>query len=48
MIVWVNTRGADTPIHLPPEDVAAAMPGEWKGVAAEAGLGIWAVVRRAD
>jgi SAM-dependent methyltransferase len=41
-VVWVNTRGADTPIHLPPEDVAAAM--SWKGVAAEAGPGVWAVV----
>jgi ubiquinone/menaquinone biosynthesis C-methylase UbiE len=45
-VLWVNTRGAETPIHLPPEDVAAALPGAWTGVAAEAGLGIWAVVRR--
>jgi SAM-dependent methyltransferase len=45
-LVWVNTRGAETPIYLPPEDVVAAMPGKWTGVAAEAGLGLWAVVRR--
>jgi SAM-dependent methyltransferase len=46
-LLWVNTRGADTPIHLPPEDVAAAMPGAWTGTAAEAGLGNWTVLRRA-
>jgi SAM-dependent methyltransferase len=45
-VVWVNTRGADTPIHLPPEDVASALPGDWHGVAAEAALGVWAVLRR--
>ena len=46
-VVWVNTRGDETPIHLPPDDVDAAMPGEWTGVAAEAGAGLWAVLRRA-
>jgi SAM-dependent methyltransferase len=46
-IVWVNTRGADTPIHLPPDDVAAALPGDWGGVAADANLGQWCVLRRA-
>jgi SAM-dependent methyltransferase len=45
-VVWVNTRGTDTPIHLPPEDVAAALPGGWSGVAATAGLGLWTVVGR--
>jgi SAM-dependent methyltransferase len=44
-LVWVNTIGADTPIHLPPEDVAAAMGDGWHGVAAEAGLGLWTVLR---
>ena len=42
-VVWINTRGADTPIYLPPDDVAGALG--WKGVAAEAGPGVWAVVR---
>ncbi|MBA3653150.1 MAG: class I SAM-dependent methyltransferase [Actinobacteria bacterium] len=46
VVLWVNTRGDDTPIHLPPEDVAEALPGEWSGAAAAAGLGIWAVLRR--
>lgn len=45
-IVWVNTRGDETPIHLPPEDVARAMPGDWTGIAAQAGAGLWAVVRK--
>ena len=45
-VVWVNTLGDATPIHLPAEDVAAALPGDWDGVAAEAGWGTWAVLRR--
>ena len=46
-LVWVNTMGAQTPIHLPPEDVVSALPGDWTGVASHAGFGIWAVVSRA-
>lgn len=46
VLVWVNTRGDETPIHLPADDVDAAMPGEWTGVASEAALGLWAVLRR--
>ena len=46
-VVWVSTRGDQTPIYLPPEDVAAALPGDWTGVAAPAGAGTWAVLRRA-
>ena len=47
VIVWVNSRGTATPIHLPAHDVVAALPGAWTGVAAEAGWGTWAVVWRA-
>lgn len=47
VVVWVNTSGDRTPIHLPAEDVAAALPGEWDGVHAEAGWGTWAALRRA-
>ena len=47
VVVWVNTRGDQTPIHLPPSDVVAALPGEWSGVSARAGAGIWLVARRA-
>jgi SAM-dependent methyltransferase len=47
VVVWVNSSGAETPIHLPPEDVVAALPGAWTGVRASAGVGIWCVVHRA-
>ena len=46
-VVWVNTVGTQTPIHLPAEDVAAALPGDWSGHASVAGSGTWAVVARA-
>ncbi|MGF1596559.1 MAG: methyltransferase domain-containing protein [Acidimicrobiales bacterium] len=45
-VVWVNTLGDQTPIHLPPHDVVAALPGPWSGVTARAGTGFWAVLRR--
>lgn len=46
-LVWVNSRGTGTPIHLSPEEVLAALPGEWSGCTANAGLGLWCVARRA-
>lgn len=46
-VVWNNTMGEQTPIHLPADDVAEALPGPWTGVASRAGTGTWAVVRRA-
>ncbi len=45
-LVWVNTLGDQTPIHLPAADVAAALPGDWAGVTARAGAGFWAVLER--
>lgn len=45
-VVWVNSSGESTPIHLMPEEVVEALPGEWAGVAGRAGIGIWAVLRR--
>lgn len=45
-VVWVNTLGDQTPIHLPPADVAAALPGDWTGVSSNAGTGLWAVLQR--
>jgi SAM-dependent methyltransferase len=47
VIVWVNTKGDQTPIHLPPGDVERALPGTWEGVTARAGTGLWAALRRA-
>ena len=46
-LVWVNTSGDRTPIHLSAEELDDALPGAWHGVAAEAGWGTWAVLRRA-
>ena len=45
-VVWVNTLGDATPIHLPVTDVVAALPGRWDAVASDASWGQWAVVRR--
>jgi len=46
-IVWVNTLGDQTPIHLPAADVLAALPGDWAGTTAAAGTGFWLTARRA-
>jgi SAM-dependent methyltransferase len=46
-LVWVNTSGDRTPIHLSADEVDEAMPGEWNGLASEAAWGTWAVLRRA-
>lgn len=47
VVVWVNSSGAGTPIYLSPDDVVAALPGEWCGVRSQAGAGVWCVVWRA-
>lgn len=46
VLVWVNTSGDRTPIHLPSDDVVAALPGDWTGKASEAGTGTWCAARR--
>jgi SAM-dependent methyltransferase len=46
-LVWVNTSGDRTPIHLSADEVDEAMPGDWNGLASEAAWGTWAVLRRA-
>lgn len=46
-LIWVNSLGDRTPIHLSAEDVERALPGDWNGVASEAGWGSWCVLRRA-
>ena len=45
-VVWVNTLGDRTPIHLPAADVDRALPGDWTGTASEAAWGTWCVLRR--
>ncbi|MBA2283687.1 MAG: class I SAM-dependent methyltransferase [Acidimicrobiia bacterium] len=46
LVVWVNSSGEQTPIHLPPDEVAEVLPGEWEGVRSRAGIGLWCVLRR--
>ena len=46
-VLWVNTLGDQTPIHLPPDDVLAALPGTWSGRTASAGTGFWLTATRA-
>lgn len=46
VVVWVNSRGPETPIHLTAAEVDAALPGSWDGVASTAGWGTWSVHRR--
>lgn len=46
VVVWVNSSGSETPIHLPSSDVVAALPGDWSGVESGAGSGTWCVLRR--
>ena len=48
VVVWVNSSGSETPIHLPPQDVVEALPGRWEGVESTAGIGIWSVLWRRD
>jgi SAM-dependent methyltransferase len=45
-VVWVNSSGEATPIHLLPDEVAEALPGTWEGTWARAGTGLWTVLRR--
>lgn len=45
-LIWVNTSGPATPIHLAAGEVGAALGGGWDGVASETGQGTWAVFRR--
>lgn len=45
-MVWVNTVGESTPIHLSAREVHDALPGSWNVTHSRAGAGIWAVARR--
>ncbi|NOT27727.1 MAG: class I SAM-dependent methyltransferase [Acidobacteria bacterium] len=48
VVVWVNSSGEHTPIYLSVDDLVAALPGDWTGVASQAGEGSWCVLRRAS
>jgi len=45
-LLWVNTMGEETPIHLSSADVVAALPGQWRGVESRAGTGTWLAIHR--
>ena len=49
-LVWVSSRGSDTPIYLSPEEVVDLMSTNsefsWSGVSAYALEGSWLVARR--
>ncbi len=45
-LVWVNTSGESTPIHLTASAVHDALPGEWHVTHSRAGTGTWAVATR--
>jgi len=46
VVVWVSSSADRTPIYLPAEDVAQALPGTWSGSTALAGWGSWCVLTR--
>lgn len=46
VVLWVNTLGDQTPIHLSAPDVLDALPGAWSGTTARAGTGFWVTARR--
>ena len=45
-MLWVNSSGEYTPIHLSVDDLVASLPGRWEGTASQAGEGLWCVLRR--
>lgn len=45
-IVWVNSSGESTPIHLTTREVISALPFEVSGLEARAGVGTWCALRR--
>ena len=47
-VVWLSSLGDRTPIYLPAEKVDEALPGEWEGIASDAGWGSWCVLGRVD
>jgi SAM-dependent methyltransferase len=46
-VLWVNSSGEHTPIHLTAAEVEAALPGAWEGTSSRAGVGTWCALRRA-
>ncbi|MFI5688666.1 hypothetical protein [Streptomyces sp. NPDC051636] len=36
VLIWIDRLGEDGPLYLPADDVAAALPGRWQAVEADA------------
>jgi ubiquinone/menaquinone biosynthesis C-methylase UbiE len=47
-IVWINSSGDQTPIHLSTDDLVRALPFSVSGVESKAGAGTWSVLVRED
>lgn len=47
VVLWVNSSGEQTPIHLTTEEVVAALPFAVEGAESRAGAGTWCALRRA-
>lgn len=45
-LIWVNSSGEETPIHLSTSDLVDSLPFEVHGVESRAGAGTWAVLTR--
>jgi SAM-dependent methyltransferase len=46
VLVWVNSSGEDTPIHLSTREVVSSLGFPVEGVESRAGAGTWAALRR--
>jgi SAM-dependent methyltransferase len=46
VLLWVNSSGEQTPIHLSLEDVERALPFPVEGVSSRAGAGTWGALAR--
>lgn len=46
VLVWVNSSGESTPIHLDTSEVVSALRFPTEGVEARAGIGTWCALRR--
>lgn len=48
VVLWVNSSGEQTPIHLSVADVRSALPFPVRGVESRAGAGTWCALVRTD
>jgi SAM-dependent methyltransferase len=46
VLVWVNSSGEETPIHLTTEEVVRSLDVDLEGYQSRAGAGTWAALRR--